>query len=163
MKKMLKENKTLLILMIVALTCIIISAILLFKYFYFGNGQTKYGDRLNGIEKIEIKTDKQNEVATKIKENTNDEDASINITRKIVYIRIIFSEKASLVDAQSVAVKSLENFSDEEKEYYDFEYTLKQNTTESSDGFLIMGAKNVNGTNLVWNNNNPVTSKNESE
>ena len=38
--------------------------------------------------------------------------------------------------------------------FYDFEFTLKQNATEKTEGFLIMGAKNVNGSNLVWNNNN---------
>lgn len=154
MKKFFKENKTLFILMVVAIVCIIVSIVLLFKYFYFGNGGSNYGDRLEGIENVRINDDKQQEIAAQIDSNPIVEKSSVIITGKRIDIRIIFDEKATLVDAQGVALKSLDNFSDEEKSYYDFEFTLKQEATEKTEGFLIMGAKNVNGTNLVWNNNN---------
>ena len=154
MKKYFKENKTLFTLMIIALVCIVISIILLFKYFYFGNGGTKYGDRLDGIENVEINKDRQNEIASKIEENDFVNNATILITGKRIDIRMVFVDKASLIDAEGVALKSLDNFSDEEKAYYDLEFTLKQEATEKTEGFLIMGAKNVNGSNLVWNNNN---------
>ena len=154
MKKILKENRTLFILMIVAIVCIVVSVLLLFKYFYFGNGGSNYGDRLEGIENVRISDDKQREVSSKIEENTLVDSATTTVTGKRVDIRIVFNEKASLVDAEGVALKSLDNFSDEEKAFYDFEFTLKQNATEKTEGFLIMGAKNVNGSNLVWNNNN---------
>ena len=67
MKKYLKENKTLLILMIVAIVCIVISVILLLKYFYFGNGGSKYGTRLNGIEEVLIEDSKKDEILANIK------------------------------------------------------------------------------------------------
>lgn len=154
MKKYLKENRTLFILMIVAIVCIVVSILLLFKYFYFGNGGSNYGDRLEGIENVKINDDKKNEVSSKISENSLVDSATVTITGKRIDIRIVFGEKASLVDAEGIALKSLDNFSDEEKAFYDFEFTLKQNATEKTEGFLIMGAKNVNGSNLVWNNNN---------
>lgn len=154
MKKFFKENKTLFILMVVAIVCIIVSIVLLFKYFYFGNGGSNYGDRLEGIENVRINDDKQQEIAAQIDSNPIVEKSSVIITGKRIDIRIVFDEKATLIDAQGVALKSLDNFSDEEKSYYDFEFTLKQEATEKTEGFLIMGAKNVNGTNLVWNNNN---------
>ena len=154
MKNYFKENRTLFILMIVAVVCIIVSIILLFKYFYFGNGGSSYGDRLEGIESVQINEDRTREIAAKIDENELVENTSVNITGKRVDVRIVFREKASLVDAEGVALKSLDNFSDEEKAFYDFEFTLKQEATEKTEGFLIMGAKNVNGSNLVWNNNN---------
>lgn len=154
MKKFFKENKTLFILMVVAIVCIIVSIVLLFKYFYFGNGGSNYGDRLEGIENVRINDEKQQEIAAQIDSNPIVEKSSVIITGKRIDIRIIFDEKATLVDAQGVALKSLDNFSEEEKSYYDFEFTLKQEATEKTEGFLIMGAKNVNGTNLVWNNNN---------
>ena len=154
MKKYFKENRTLFILMVVAIVCIILSIILLFKYFYFGNGGSNYGDRLDGIENVRINDDKQREVASKIEESNLVEHVDINIAGKRIDIRIVFGEKSSLVDAQGVALKALDNFSDDEKNFYDFEFTLKQNATDKTEGFLIMGAKNVNGLNLVWNNNN---------
>ena len=161
MKKYLKENRTLFILLAIAAACIVISTILLFKYFYFGNGGSKYGNRLDGIENVEIKKDKQEEVVSKIKEDKLVENATILITGKRVDIRIVFNDSANLTDAKSVAVKSLDNFSDEEKGFYDIEFTLKQEATEKAEGFLIMGAKNVNGSNLVCNNNNSTTSSEE--
>jgi hypothetical protein len=161
MKKLYSENKTLFILIVIALSCILISIILLFKYFYFGNGATKYGDRLDGIESVEITDDKESAIKSSIESNKIVDSASINISGKIVYIKITFKETASLVEAESVAVKSLDEFSDDEKAFYDFEFTLYQEATEKNEGFKIMGAKNVNGSNLVWNNNNATTSTGE--
>ena len=161
MKKYLKENKTLFTLMIIALVCIVISIILLFKYFYFGNGGSNYGDRLDGIENVKITEEKKSSVVSSIESNDIVTSASSSVTGRIIYIKINFGEKATLTEAQNIALKSLENFSEEEKAFYDFHYTLKQEATEKSEGFLIMGAKNVNGSNLVWENNNSVSSDKE--
>ena len=157
MKKFFEENRTLFILIVVAIVCIIISVILLFKYFYFGNGGSNYGDRLEGIENVRISDEKQNEVSSKIDEDALVQSSTVGITGKRVDIRIVFEEKASLIDAQGIALKSLDNFSDEEKAFYDFHFTLKQEATEKTEGFLTMGAKNVNGSNLVWENHNSVS------
>ena len=66
MKKMYNENRTLFIILMIALVCILISFILLFKYFYFGNGQSKYGDRLQGIETVEINNNRIDEIKNNI-------------------------------------------------------------------------------------------------
>lgn len=161
MKKLIQENKTLFILIIIAIICMVISAILLLKYFYFGNGGSKYGDRLEGIENVPISEEYKSSIASKISEDELVKSANILVTGKRVDIKIVFESKASLVDAQNVALKSLDNFSDNEKAFYDFEFTLKQEADESTEGFLIMGAKNVNGTNLVWNNNNSTSTDEE--
>ena len=159
MKKYIKENKTLFILIVIASICIITSVILLFKYFYFGNGGSKYGSRLDGIENVQISNDKTNEIISKLGEEKIVKSAKMDIIGKIIYIKIVFEDDAKLNDAEAIASKSLENFSDEEKNFYDFEFTLEQVATEKTEGFLIMGAKNVNRANLVWNNNSPEKSK----
>ena len=154
MKKMFKENRNLFIILMIALVCIIISALLLFKYFYFGNGQSKYGSRLQGIENVIIEDIKKSEVATYLEEDSKVTSAKVEVTGKIVYIKINFNNEATLTEAKTIAVKSLDKFSEEEKNFYDFSFTLYQESSENVEGFRIMGAKNVNGTNLVWNNNN---------
>lgn len=158
MKKLYHENKTLFVLLTVALVCIVLSIILLFKYFYFGNGETKYGNRLDGIESVTISDDALSDAESKIKDNKLVSNATVKVTGKIVYIKITFDVAASLVEGESVAVKSLDYFTEAEKAFYDFNYTLYQESTSDKDGFIIMGAKNVNGSNLVWNNNNATTS-----
>lgn len=154
MKKLMKENKPIFFMIVIVIVCAIISVALLFKYFYFGNGGTKYGDRLDGIDKVAITDSKRLDVEAKAKESKGVSNAEVLVTGKIIYIRISFDTTASLVDAQSTAVKLLEEFSDEEKNFYDIQFTLVQDATDNSAGFKIMGAKNVNGSNLVWNNNN---------
>ena len=157
MKKLYNENRTLFIILTIAIVCIFISLVLLLKYFYFGNGQTKYGDRLQGIENVKIDDNKINDVKSSIQLEDKVSSVSMNVNGKIIYIKINFNNNATLVEAQSIAVKSLEKFSDDEKKFYDFEFTLYQDSTEQKEGFRIMGAKNVNGSNLVWNNNNATT------
>ena len=51
--------------------------------------------------------------------------------------------------------------SDDKKAYYDFSFTIESAETEDAEGFLLMGAKNKNGTNLVWNNNNTTVTDEE--
>lgn len=156
MKKMLKENKPILLMVCIVLFCTVLSIILLLKYFYFGNGGTKYGDRLEGIENVLITDNRISEVETSAKENQSVVEVKTTITGKIIYIRLKFDNNISLVEAKTIAVKLLEKFSDEEKKFYDFQFTLVQDATDNSSGFKIMGAKNVNGSNLVWNNNNVI-------
>lgn len=143
--------------LLIIIACVGVSVGLLLKYFYFGNGGSKYGDRLDGIEAVLIADDKKNEVANSLKEGKNVKDATVTVTGKIIYIRIAFEAGADLETSKSIAVKSLEQFSEDEKKFYDVHFTLVSDKADNSDGFTIMGAKNVNGTNLVWNNNNAVS------
>ena len=158
MKKFLKENKTLAVLFGIALICIIVSVILLFKYFYFGNGGSKYGDRLDGI--VNVTDDRKNEITKSLNENDNVKDSSVIIMGKIIYIKMNV-ENISMDEAKNIALKSLDILSDDEKKSYDIQFTLKEEANENTEGFLIMGAKNVNGTNLVWTNTNYVTNSEE--
>ena len=157
MKKFIRNNKAICFMVLIISACIGISVALLLKYFYFGNGGSKYGDRLDGIEAAIISDDKKSEVANRIKEGKNVKDATVTITGKIIYIRIAFEAGADLDTSKSIAVKSIEQFSEEEKKSYDVHFTLVSEKTDTNEGFTIMGAKNVNGTNLIWNNNNTVS------
>ena len=143
--------------LLIIIACATISVGLLLKYFYFGNGGSKYGDRLDGIEAAIISDNKKSEVANSIKEGKNVKDATVTITGKIIYIRIAFEAGADIDTSKSIAVKSLEQFSEEEKKFYDVNFTLVSEKNDTNEGFTIMGAKNVNGTNLIWNNNNTVS------
>ena len=161
MKKFYRENRVLVILAGVVLICMVISIFLLFKYFYFGNGNDKYGDRLNIIEGLEINDKRQEEIINKIKENKLVNDSQIIINGAIINFIINFKEEVSLVEAESVAVTILDEFSNEEKNAYDISFNLLEDKTETSEGFNMWGAKNAGREKIVWNNNSPVTEKTE--
>ena len=161
MKKYLKENKTLAILLVIAVICVVVSVVLLFKYFYFGNGGSKYGTRLEGIENVTITEENKNRIVSNLESVDKVEKVTMTITGKRIDIKMVFKADATLTEAENVALLSLDNFSAEEKAFYDFEFTIKQEASETTEGFLLMGAKNVNGTNLVWVNNNSTKSEEE--
>lgn len=152
-KKFYQNNRVFVILMSIVLICIIIMMVCLINYFYGSKKSTVYGDRLDGIENVEITESRQSEIESKLLSDELINKADIMLTGKIVYVRLEFKEKASLIEAQGKAVGILDEFSEEEKKFYDYHFTLKQSASENNDGFIISGAKNVNGTNIVWNNN----------
>lgn len=161
MKEFYRENRVLVILGVVVIICAIISSILLFKYFYYGNGNDKYGDRLEKIKDLVIEDKRQKEIVAKLEENKNVKSARIDIIGARVDFTINFNEEVSLVEAESAAVAILDEFSNEEKAAYNIGFNLLEEKTETNEGFNIWGAINAGREKIVWENNNPVSTPEE--
>lgn len=158
LKQIYQEHRIFTILMAVVLVCIVLIATVLIQCFYVGNGTDKYGNRLEGIEKYKISESRQKDFENNTANNDKVESTDIKITGKIIYITMQIKPGVTLIEAESIALKSLETFSEKEQSFYDFNITLKQDATDTSDGFIISGSKNKNGSGLVWNNNRQVAS-----
>lgn len=158
-KKFYQNNRVFVILMSIVLICIIVMAICLISYFYGSKDSSVYGERLDGIDAVKIEESRLSELETELDTSPLIDSSKITVTGKIIYVKMNFVATAPLVEAQGKALELLGKFSDEEKKFYDFHFTLEQKKNETGNGFIISGAKNVNGTNLVWNNNNEVTEK----
>lgn len=155
--KFLKEHRVFTMLMAIVIVCfVLIMTVLINVFGGFGNDADKYGNRLEGIDKVEISEKKQSDFKNNITNNEKIKSVDVTIQGKIVYITMIVESNVMLEEAEGIALKSLDEFTEEEKTFYDFNFTLKQLATENSDGFVISGAKNKNGTKLIWNNNTPV-------
>lgn len=159
-KKFWNENRVLFVLFLIVLVCILLILGVLLKYF-FGSSSSSYGKRLEGIKEVEVTDEIKNNFLSSMQNDELIENVAIKNRGKIIYISISFKDGVSLVEAQSKALASLMAFEQKYLDFYDFNYTLKGNATENSEGFLIMGAKNVNGSGLVWNNNTEVTKDEE--
>ncbi len=155
-KKFYKEHRVFTILMAIVLVCMIVIITVLIQCFYVGNGTDKYGNRLEGIENYEITESRQSDYEANLENDAKVKKADLMITGKIIYITIDFETNCSLIEAESIAAKSLENFNEEEQSFYDFNITLKKDSDDKNESFIISGAKNKNGTGLVWNNNREV-------
>ena len=114
-----------------------------------------------GIEEVEISKEMKNNFVDTMEADELISDATFKTQGKIIYITLTFKDEVTLVEAQSKALASLANFEEKYQNFYDFHYTLKGNKTDTSEGFLVMGAKNVNGTGLVWNNNTEIETDSE--
>ncbi len=163
MKKIIKklknswnQNRVLFVLTTILIVCLVLIFIVALDYF-FGTSKDKYGDRLDGIKNVEIKKDEIKKLENKIKEDEKITDCKINQIGKIIYINIKFSDGIALVEAEGKALNTVEYFNEKELKFYDLNYSLVQDATESDAGFSVMGSKNVNGTGLVWINNTPVS------
>lgn len=140
-KNLLSRHKILAVICLLALIVIII----LFYMFcsIFVGGSDKYGNRLDGIEEVEISKSEMIDIADDIAKDDSVDSAKVRLQGKIIYIDIVYKKDVSKDKAKEIAVKSLDNFDKKEKKFYDFEYVLTQNVGDNKEdtGFKITGAK----------------------
>lgn len=155
--KFFKEHRIFTMLMAIVVVCMVLIITVFVNVFGgFGDDANKYGNRLEGIDKVKISEKKESDFENNVANNEKIKSVDLRVQGKIIYITIQVEPGVALEEAQGIAQKSLDEFSDEEKAFYDFQFMLKQNSTDNSDGFIISGSKNANGTKLSWNNNRPV-------
>ena len=154
MKKKFKENKVLLVLAIVLVVCFVAIGFVMFKYFYVGDSTSKYGDRLDGIEKHKIHSTLKSEIEELYKD-TKMSLKTYKTSGKIIYVTLELSEVIKVEDAKNLTLKSLEKFTDDEKNYYDIQFIVVCDSEQSTETQLypIMGYKNSSSFEVVWTRN----------
>lgn len=158
-KELWAKNKVLICLLLILLICFIAILTVCFTFF-LGGSKTTYGDRLEDIEKYPITESFQNDYVNALESDALIKDVTFKTSGgRVIYIRIAYENDTTLVEAESKATQSLEKFSEDLLSYYDIDFTLVCDSSENSEGFTIMGAKNVSGSGVVWNNNTKVESE----
>ena len=158
LKELWGNNKVLIVLGIILIICLIAIITVTFSFFLGGN-KGVYGDRLNGIDKHPVTNNIKSEYKTSLESEKSVTKVSIDTKGKIIYIIINFASDTSLEDAKNLAASSIEKLNEDILSFYDIDFTLKCEKSENSEGFTILGAKNVAGSGLVWNNNTPLESE----
>lgn len=150
LKKFWLENSVLLVLLLILIACLIAISVVVVNYFV-GDSNSKYGDR--NIQSLSKEI--QKELISKIEEDELIENVSLRVSdTRTIYLTIKFVSKTTLVEAQSKSLAALEFFSEDILSNYDIEFLIKVDSTEETDGFQLMGSRNVSGTGgIVWNNN----------
>lgn len=159
-KELWTKNKILWVLLFILLVCFITIMVVCFTFFFGGN-ESEYGDRLNGVENHEVTETFKEEYKSELISDDLVSDASIRTSGRVIYVNIKFANDTALVEAQSKATASLEKFADNILDYYDINFILSCDETDNSEGFTILGARNVSGSGIVWNNNTKVESEEE--
>lgn len=115
----------------------------------FSTGESEYGQRLNGLIKIEKSL--TNEIIEEAKEKKEVEEIKIRTQGKIIYTTIIYKKGTKVNTAKDIAAKTLEKYSEDIISYYDFAYFIKENTeSEETKGFVLAGTKHPNTTGISW-------------
>ncbi len=144
-----RNNRIYCILMGVSLFCLLLIALAFFMFFLNQTKTDSYGSRLNGIENVEITKEHKDEIISFITSEEKVDKASINIKGKIIYINV-YLNGGKVDDAQSLAIKALEKFTEDEKNFYDINYAFALTTPDENSAFPIMGYKKSDKTIISW-------------
>ena len=142
-----KSHKKLCIIGAIILVLIILLVILL-KSFSVDYSIDEYGDRLDGIEKVEIKKSASDKLVSEIKEIESVNKVNYRLKGRLVYIEIEFNEGVTVDSAREIATKSLDYFTDKQKSYYDFDFILT--SEKDAEGFPELGSKHKTSDSIVW-------------
>lgn len=146
-----RNNRVYSILMLISTICIvsIITGVIL--YFLGQTNKDKYGNRLEGIENVEFKTESINTIKDSFLTNELVDSVDIEVKGKLIYVSIILkSGKHS--DSESLVQSSLELFSDEVKSFYDIQFIVDNKDKEVTDNFPVMGYMSAGASVVKWTN-----------
>lgn len=127
--------------------------LVIFISLFFGNGEGKYGNRLDGIEEVELSKNQLKDIEKALKEDERIADAKVRLQGKIVYINFEINPDVSTDTAKEIASSTLENFSEEELSFYDFGYLVKWITIDEEEKEqinAIAGTKHHLLENITW-------------
>lgn len=155
-KDLWRNNRVLFVLFIILFVCFIAIVSVALSYFV-GSKKSPYGNRLENQVKLPNKF--ESDLIKTLESDSLIKDANVRLSIRTIYITMEFNEDVSLVEAEGKATSTLDTLSEDVKGYYDVNFILSKEKGEKSDAFTIMGSKNVNGSGLIWNNNNIVEEK----
>lgn len=162
LKNIWQKNKVIIVLVIILIMCFIAICTVTISYF-FGGSDTVLGERLDGIEDHPITEDFKTEYQNSLSANESVSSVKFKVSNRIIYIYVDFVIDTSLEDAKSIITTSMASFTENILSFYDINFILSSDASENSDGFTIMGAKNMNTEGIVWNNNTQLPDEEESE
>ena len=147
MKNFIKNNKV----TVVAFIICVIFVILVFavKLTFFPNeGTAIYGDRLDGIEEVEI-TDKQQEDIIKALEDKDEvKKVSCDIKGRTLNVLITVNDDVELDPAKSLTSSITENLEEDQTSYYDIQVFISKDNDDTR--FPIIGYKHQNKDGFSW-------------
>ncbi len=146
-KKYRQDNVILFVLIGILLVCFIAICILFYKYFYAGTSETKYGDRLEGIDKYVLNDNLTDEIKKIYAEDKTVGEIEVNVKGKVIYINMNFVESVKVETAESSALKALEKIGEENLKFYEVQFIL---TCKDNENFPVFGSKNANSLKVVW-------------
>lgn len=148
--KYIKKNKLALIIIIIAITILLSSFYSVARLLFPNMGKPVYGNRITNIEKHQINNDRKTAIINTLETYDKVNDADMNITGTIIKLFIDVKPGVDPNDAKNIGIKILNDFTDDEKGYYDIQIYISQETDPDNASYPIIGYKNKISSNLVW-------------
>ena len=150
--KFLKEHAKLMAIVVI----FVLAVIILFSIYnsIFLNNTSKYGDRLKGIDEVNVTNhiEKLRKIEKEIKENikTLDITKSVEIEEsgKIINVIALVNDDIEVNKSKEIGNKVIEKLSDKQKKYFDVQIFIKKSSKDEK--FPIIGYKHHNKDNITW-------------
>ena len=136
---------------IVAIGVFLILVIIAFQVvnmFFPEEGKALYGDRLDGIEEVELSDKALSGIAAKIEEDAAVKEASVSVAGKIVEVIITVQDDTTVEAAKGLNTIILDSLKKKEKSFYDVQIFVKKDT-DAAD-FPIIGYKHHAKDGFSW-------------
>ena len=127
---------------------LVILAFRLFSMFAPSEGKALYGDRLKGIEEVELNNKKLLNIEDTLKEDSAVKEATASVEGKIVEVIITVKDEISTDTAKSLSNKVLDTLTTKEKKFYDIHVFVTKDK-ETKD-FPIIGYKHHTNEKFSW-------------
>jgi len=137
------RNLTVLLLIVIAL---VIAFLILKDTVSFDESTAVYGNRLDGIEEVEITTEQKDKVKEALKEKTS--SVTVRVAGKLVNIIVETNAEVTLEEAKAMGPTALEVFTPEQKAFYDFQFLI--NNKENQNQFPIIGYMQRSRDTINW-------------
>lgn len=125
--------------------------LIIFFQMLIGGSSDKYGNRLDGINKVKISNKTFEEVKKEVTDTELVEEVSTRLQGKIVYMTITLKSDTSKDKAKEIASATLDNYSEEELKFYDFSFFLRWKGEEGDT--VVTGNKHHSLDSITWTNN----------
>lgn len=116
--------------------------------FFPEEGTALYGDRLDGIEEVELSNSKLTKIESNLKSDGAVKEADVSVAGKIVEVIITVQDDTSVDTAKALNTKVLDSLSNKEKKIYDIQIFVKKDS-EATD-FPIIGYKHHAKDTFSW-------------
>lgn len=155
----LKRHKFTAVVILVFIVCVIL-LFFAWQTFFSNSGNPVYGNRLDGIEAVEIKETDQNKIKEELKKNNKVKEVTVNISGRTLEIVVLIDDSLSLADAKKIGNNSFSTLNDKQKDYYSVQVFVKK-SDKTKNNFPIIGYKQRGTKSLVWTKDRKVTSTDE--
>lgn len=143
--KFLKKNISAIVAVVVFV--LVVSGLLFFKEVFTADDATAiYGSRLEGREKIEITTERINQVKTAVKDSSK--NTSVRISGRIIEVIVDVKDEVTIQQAKELGTPIVNAFTEEERAYYDIQIFLTNE--KNSEQFPAIGYKHHTKADLTW-------------
>ena len=147
MKKFIKNNKlTVITFIICVIFVIIVFAVKL--TFFPDEAKAIYGDRLEGIEKVEITSKEQDNIISKLEEKAEVKKAEVDIKGRILTVIITVNDDVELDAAKALTGTITDTLEKEQTSYYDIQVFVKKDNDDAR--YPIIGYKHQDKDTFSW-------------